>query len=156
MASRREFGSSEVARLTGIPYQTLDRWITEGYLTCELPAEGVGSRRRFSFRDVVLAKVARALKEHRLPMAAVKGILEAIRQNWRDEDPAHAGSVAVKIWREATQAIWWENRERLGDMVASLETAEIRSGDAKAASTGVTVLVDVGYLARKAGEEMTG
>lgn len=154
MAGRREFESKEVVRLTRIPYQTLDRWITEGYLTCELPAEGTGSRRRFSFRDVVLAKVAVALKEHRLPLPAMKGMLAAIRQNWRDEDPAHAGYLAVRIWRDATMAIWWEDPGRLGEMIEALAQSGITRGEGEAPWTGVTVLVDVAYLARKAQEEI--
>ena len=66
MGTKRDFGTKDVIRLAGIPYQTLDRWLKAGYLTAEVPAEGTGSRRRYSFREVVLAVVARTLQEHGL------------------------------------------------------------------------------------------
>ena len=52
-------------------------------------------------------------------MPAVKGMLDAIRQNWKDEDPAHAGYLGAKLWSKASSAVWFPNRERLADLVAT-------------------------------------
>jgi DNA-binding transcriptional MerR regulator len=150
MGNSRDFGSTEVTRLTGIAYQTLDRWISEGYLTCETPADGTGSRRRFSFRDVVLAIVARTLKEHGLPLTFQKEILGGIRRNWQDEDPAHAGYLAVKLWYNVSSAVWFENRVQLADAVTMADSAKIGNGDKPEPWTGVFVVVDVTHLASQA------
>ena len=60
-----DFSGAETARLAGIAYPTLDRWFRQKVVTSDVPAEGTGSRRRFSFRDVVLVTLARTLPRPR-------------------------------------------------------------------------------------------
>jgi DNA-binding transcriptional MerR regulator len=93
--TEREFTSKEVAELIGIPYPTLDRWLAGGVITCEVPADGTGSRRRFSFRDLVLASLANTLTEQRLRLEVIGAIVGAVRAHWQTDDPADAGLIEV-------------------------------------------------------------
>lgn len=83
----RGFTAKEVAELIGVPYTTLDRWIAAGAVVPEVQAEGTGSRRRFTFRDLVLAELAHVLKDHHMVLEDIAAIAAEARRNWRDEDP---------------------------------------------------------------------
>lgn len=83
----REFSTKEVSAILGIPYPTLDRWIAAGAVVPDVPADGIGTRRRFLLGDVILAELARVLKEHHLTLPAIAAIAEAVRTHWRPGDP---------------------------------------------------------------------
>jgi hypothetical protein len=91
------------AGLAGITYQTLNRWLNEGVVTRDVPAEGTGSRRRFTFRTCA-GDPARTLKEFGLTMRGVRGILDGVRRGWTDQDPEHRGYLAVQYWTDYATA----------------------------------------------------
>jgi DNA-binding transcriptional MerR regulator len=143
---KTEFTAREAAAIAGVPYQTLDRWITQGVVSCEVPAGGTGTRRRFSERDVVFVMLAAALKDQNLPLPAVRSLLRMLRDAWPGEDPESAGFLALKLWRESYSGLYVENRAHLHEHLDSVFRTEIEPET----WTGVVLLIDVAFLARRA------
>ena len=143
---KTDFSSVQVAGLAGVTYQTLDRWLTDGVVTCDVPAEGTGSRRRFTYRDIVFVILARTLKSQDLPISAVRSLLRVLRSNWQDDDPDHAGCLLVKSWGDASGGLWLPDLSRVDGFLDSVRTMEVTPGT----WTGVIVLIDVGFLAKQA------
>lgn len=56
-------GTREAARLAGISYRMLDYWIRRDVVRVEVVARGSGTRRRFSFEDVVRVAAVAALRK---------------------------------------------------------------------------------------------
>lgn len=102
---QQEFTAKQVARAIGVPYATLDRWVAARAVIPEVEAEGTGSRRRFTFRDLVLAELAHVLKERRMVLEEIAVIAEEVRRNWTSDDPADAGTVLVNFDGEPV-AVW--------------------------------------------------
>jgi excisionase family DNA binding protein len=108
-----EFTTKEVAQLINVPYTTLDRWIAAGAIVPEVQAEGTGSRRRFTFEDLILAELAHVLKEHHLTLPDIAKICEVARQHW----PTNALLISP------------DNGLVLGELPISAENLETPLGD---------------------------
>ena len=147
---RTDYSSTEVARIAGVTYRTLDRWLNEDVVSCDVPAEGTGSRRRFEYRDVVFVIFARTLKDQGLPIAAVRGLIRAIRSAWTDDEPAHAGCLVVDSWSESTSGLWVPDAARVAEFLPSIRESGISRGE----RTGVLLIVDLAYLAQRAKEAL--
>jgi DNA-binding transcriptional MerR regulator len=51
---KTDISATDAARILRVPYQTLNRWIKAGTITCDEAANGAGARRRFTAKDVAL------------------------------------------------------------------------------------------------------
>src|SRR4029077_11274136 len=71
------FAARDVVPLAGMgSYDTLDYWATRGILTPSLAAaSGTGSQRRYSFADVVAARMAISLRAQGLGFQSVRRII---------------------------------------------------------------------------------
>jgi DNA-binding transcriptional MerR regulator len=74
------FAARDVVPLAGMgSYDTLDYWATRGILTPSLAAaSGTGSQRRYSFADVVAARMAISLRAQGLGFQAVRRIVTRV------------------------------------------------------------------------------
>ncbi len=74
------FTTRHAAKVTGVTVPTLVRWQESGFLSPSLlEAHGTGSRRVFSFRDVVAIRVAVKLRELGVDLEAVRLALAHIK-----------------------------------------------------------------------------
>ncbi len=74
------FTARRAAAIAGISSELLDLWITKRLMQPSvLGAKGRGSRRVFSFRDVVALRVAVQLREHGIPPAVVSLVVAHIQ-----------------------------------------------------------------------------
>lgn len=80
-------GSKQVARLAGIPYRTLDGWLRSGLLICSSPARGTGTRREFSFVDVVRVRVVAQLRRQGVSLQTVRRAVRELTERWGVRDP---------------------------------------------------------------------
>ena len=54
------FTAKQVVALTGVPYKRLDSWANSGFLMPSIAeADGTGSRRLYSFQDLVALRTAK-------------------------------------------------------------------------------------------------
>src|SRR5215475_4943530 len=58
------FTAKQVVALTGVPYKRLDSWAKSGFLVPSIAeADGTGSRRLYSFQDLITLRTAKLLRD---------------------------------------------------------------------------------------------
>ncbi len=73
---------SRVCALTGITYRQLDYWARTGLLSPSLAqAHGSGSKRRYSYRDVLEIKVIKKLLDSGVSLRSARRAVECLRED---------------------------------------------------------------------------
>jgi DNA-binding transcriptional MerR regulator len=92
---RRFFSSKEVLRLTGATYRQLDTWIRDDIVRATgVAAAGKGSRRLFTFLDVVEVRVVVSFTQNGVKLAMLKQTVNSLRE--------HVGNVPDNyVWSNA-------------------------------------------------------
>lgn len=78
---RETFSASETSSLTGVPYRTLDHWARTRFIvpsSCD--AQGRGSERRYTFKDLVALRVAKELRSGGISTQALRRIIQFLRR----------------------------------------------------------------------------
>ncbi len=82
------FSTAQVERLTGIGAKTLHFWDRSGFLSPSIvQAHGTGSRRIYSFRDLVALRVAAQLRDADISLQALRKVVSALREMRGLEQP---------------------------------------------------------------------
>ena len=77
----QSFSTAQAARLTGLSLRQLDHWDRKGFVKPSLEAaRGYGSRRRYSFTDVVRLRVAARLRAAGVGLARIQRCAEALER----------------------------------------------------------------------------
>jgi DNA-binding transcriptional MerR regulator len=82
MTQNSTFGYSgpRVCRLTGVTYRQLDYWARTGLVTPSItPATGSGSKRSYSYGDVLEVKVIKSLLDSGVSLARARQAVECLR-----------------------------------------------------------------------------
>lgn len=73
------YNAPTVAQIAGITYRQLDNWTRTGLIAASItPAAGSGSRRLYSFRDILIIKIIASLLETGLSLKAVRTALDTL------------------------------------------------------------------------------
>lgn len=92
----RGFTAGNAARLAGVKYRTLDYWSRSGFLEASLAeASGKGTRRFYSFADVVALRAAVALRRFGVSLQALRKIQERLRTYRGLENPLAEARLVV-------------------------------------------------------------
>ncbi len=75
MKTIETFGKEEAVSLTGLTYRQIDYWATTGVVIPFKPGAGKGSRREYSFTDIVALRVAKKLKEDGVSLQKIRKAL---------------------------------------------------------------------------------
>src|SRR3954467_5340859 len=76
------FGGPEVCRIVGITYRQLDYWARTDLLRPSLvDAQGSGTQRRYSYRDLVALKVIKSLLDAGVSLKQARTAIEYLRDN---------------------------------------------------------------------------
>jgi DNA-binding transcriptional MerR regulator len=87
------FNSKRVSEIVGISYRQLDYWARTDLVRPSLSdANGSGSRRRYSYRDVVALKVIKKLQDAGIKLEAIRDVFAYLREKL-GEDAASANLV---------------------------------------------------------------
>jgi DNA-binding transcriptional MerR regulator len=79
---RRFFSSKEVLRLTGATYRQLDTWIRGDIVRATgVAAAGKGSRRLFTFLDVLEVRVVVSFTQNGVKLAMLKQTVSSLREH---------------------------------------------------------------------------
>ena len=74
------FSGPTVCRLTGVTYRQLDYWARTGLVTPSItPARGSGSKRAYSYGDVLEVKVIKSLLDAGLSLARARQAVDCLR-----------------------------------------------------------------------------
>lgn len=83
---RQQFSTSTVAYLTGATRRQMDYWSRKGLLRPSIrDAKGRGSKRRYSFRDIVAAQTIVGLRERKCPLQKISTAIAYLKRNYPDE-----------------------------------------------------------------------
>ena len=98
MAKAREsFSAGEAARITGVPYRTLDHWARTKFIVPSIAdAEGIGSERQYAFTDLVALRVAGELRKGGVSTQALRRVVHYLK-TWRGSPNPLADSQLVVI-----------------------------------------------------------
>lgn len=76
------YGTRAVLQLTGISYRQLDHWATTGLVRSSVrQASGRGSRRVYSFRDLVAVRVVGRLREAGVSVQTIRKAVAYLKQH---------------------------------------------------------------------------
>ena len=108
--STEGFSGREAADIVGITYRQLDYWARTDLIRPSLAdAKGSGSRRRYSYRDLVELKMIKTLLDAGQKLERVRAAFEYLRDLGDDLSSAQlviAGDSVVLV-REATSSSTW-------------------------------------------------
>jgi predicted RNase H-like HicB family nuclease len=79
------FGKKAVIALTGVSGRQVEHWATSGVVRPSIPAAGKGSRRGYSFKDLVALRVAKRLKDEGISLQKIRKALAYLRKNFPDK-----------------------------------------------------------------------
>ncbi len=107
------FRGPQVCQLVGISYRQLDYWARTGLLVPSLvPASGSGSRRLYSYRDLVELKVIKRLLDAGVKLNSARRAISYLRENL-GEDLASANLVI-----DGNRSVLARNGQEVVDLVA--------------------------------------
>jgi DNA-binding transcriptional MerR regulator len=76
------FSGTQAAKVVGITYRQLDYWARTDLLTPSLhDAEGSGSRRRYSYQDLLELRVIKTLLDAGIKLTAVREVFDYLRKH---------------------------------------------------------------------------
>jgi len=79
------FGAKVVKQITGVSRMQLQHWDRTGIVRPSMKiGAGKGSRREYSFKDLVQLKVAKKLREEGITLQKIRKALEYLRKNFPD------------------------------------------------------------------------
>lgn len=108
------FSTAQVARLTGLSARQLDHWDRLGFLSPSLAsAAGYGSRRRYSFADVVRLRLASRLRAAGFGLSAVRRVVETLRRL----DPTKPEVTSARLLVSGPRVLWAANDSELVDLL---------------------------------------
>jgi len=108
------FSTAQVARLTGLSARQLDHWDRLGFLSPSLArAAGYGSRRRYSFADVVRLRLAGRLRAAGFGLAEVRRVVEMLRRL----DPTRPDITGARLLVAGQRVLWASSDSELVDLL---------------------------------------
>jgi len=82
------FTAKQVVALTGVPYKRLDSWANSGFLIPSIAeADGTGSRRLYSFQDLVTLRTAKILRDAGISLQGLRKVVQFLRDTHGTEQP---------------------------------------------------------------------
>ncbi len=80
------YSGTQAAKVVGITYRQLDYWARTNLVTPSLAsAKGSGSRRLYSYRDLLELRVVRTLLDAGIELPRVRRVFEYVRQHVTDD-----------------------------------------------------------------------
>lgn len=76
------YGKKAVIALTGVSGRQVEHWAATGVVRPSIPAAGKGSRRGYTFKDLVALRVAKRLKDEGLSLQKIRKALAYLRKNF--------------------------------------------------------------------------
>ena len=125
------FSGKQAAEIVGITYRQLDYWARTDLIRPSLAdAQGSGSRRKYSYRNLLELKVIKTLLDAGIKLESVRGAFTYLRENL-GEDVASAqlvisGTSAVLV-RHGQELIDVVNRTRGQGVLNLLALDDVRS-----------------------------
>jgi predicted RNase H-like HicB family nuclease len=136
------FGRKAVMSLLGISKMQLEHWDRSGIVRPSKAAAGKGTRREYTFKDLVALKVAKRLRDEGISLQKIRKALAYLRKNFPEKE-AHLsefrfltdGATIFVVDRDPQKIL---DTLKLGQLVISLalgEWMEVLKGEVKKLAT---------------------
>jgi DNA-binding transcriptional MerR regulator len=77
---KESFSAGEAARITGVPYRTIDHWARTKFIVPSIAdANGTGTDRKYAFNDLVALRVAGELRQGGISTQALRLVVSYLR-----------------------------------------------------------------------------
>jgi DNA-binding transcriptional MerR regulator len=127
------FGKKAAVALTHVSYRQLDHWATTGVVKPSIRgATGKGSRREYSFKDLVSLKVAKRLRDEGISLQKIRKALAFLKKNYPRKGTPFAefrfltdGATLFVVDKDPQKIL---DTLRNGQLVISLALGEIIEG----------------------------
>lgn len=97
------FSAKQTEHLTGVAYRTLDHWAKTGLIVPEVAqAEGTGSKRLWSFANLIELRTARILRDAGVSVQALRKVVAHLRQRDGRTTPL-AGTFLVAVGNDVVE-----------------------------------------------------
>lgn len=106
-------GGHRAACVVGIKYATLDSWVRTGLLPVSRPAQGKGTRRGFSFLDLVRARCVANLRAQGVSLQTIRRAVSELPERYDEQDPLARGRLVVA----GDRLLWDLDDEALLDVI---------------------------------------
>ena len=80
----QHYSGKKAAEIVGITYRQLDYWARTDLMRPTVDAEGSGSRRQYSYRDLLELKVIKQLLDAGISLQSARKALDVLRQSGDD------------------------------------------------------------------------
>ncbi|MEL4211906.1 MerR family transcriptional regulator [Corynebacterium bovis] len=108
------YNAPTVAQVAGITYRQLDYWTRTGLITASItPAAGSGTRRLYSFRDILIIKIIASLLETGLSLKAVRVALNTLTDLGVDD------LAATTLFSDGTTIYHCHSNDEIIDLLAA-------------------------------------
>jgi DNA-binding transcriptional MerR regulator len=78
--AHRGFYAGDAARITGIPYRTIDHWARTGLITPSISeGRGAGRSRLYNLKDLIALRVARDLRDRGISIQSLRKVVKKLR-----------------------------------------------------------------------------
>jgi DNA-binding transcriptional MerR regulator len=128
------FSTAQAARLTGLSSRQLDHWDRKGFLKPSLAgARGYGSKRRYSFADVVRLRVAARLRAAGVGLARIQRCSEVLER--LGGEASELGGVRLLV--TGSRVLWARSDREVVDLLKEGQLVLVFSvGDAVEETAG--------------------
>lgn len=141
------YGRADVLRITGVSYRQLDHWTRRGIVVPSVrPASGSGSRRLYSFRDLVAIRMLKRLTDAGVSLHNLGRAVQTLRRLGEDD---LASSVLVT---DGETVYCCRSDDEVIDLVRGGQAVIVIavSGTVKELRTSLPVAAPVNLAARRA------
>jgi DNA-binding transcriptional MerR regulator len=112
---RDAFSTAQASRLADLTPRQLDHWARQGFLRPSIEeASGYGSRRRYSFSDVVKLRVAARLRASGVGLARIRRCVEALK---RLDSTGQADLGQARLMVAGNRVLWARSDQEVVDLV---------------------------------------
>src|SRR5687768_5456341 len=77
----QHYSGKKAAEIVGITYRQLDYWARTDLMRPTVDAEGSGSRRQYSYRDLLELKVIKSMLDAGIKLESVRSAFEYLRRD---------------------------------------------------------------------------
>lgn len=98
--AQKAYTSREAARVSGVPFFTVDYWDRSKFLRPSIAkgdGRGKGRQRMYSYRDIILLRVARELREQKVSLETLRSVVRKLASCTSDLATARYAVVGREI-----------------------------------------------------------
>lgn len=113
------FTAKQVCKITGIEYSTLDYWDRESVIKPSYAeGHGTGSKRLYTFKDIVAVKVAVSLKTQGVTTQSLRKVIAFLNEKFSEVEFSPEKGILVTDGKNVFEVLNNDEKEKLVDIIS--------------------------------------